>query len=116
MATRKIEREKWVAFFPEFTRHHAGKTVTLSFFGPGSGSHDDTHTHHLIDIILEHPGGDNEQVTIRLGAEAKAIVTRTVNLPVQVWLKAGEDDVDETLEVRSEHGQVILLHFRVRED
>lgn len=115
MATRKIDRETWPSFFTEFEQQHRGRVVALSFFGPGSGSHEDPHTLHLEQIALWDHDSEAERLTVQLGVEPHETVTRTVELPVQVWLKAGDDDVDEVLEIRSDHGQVILLRFRFTE-
>jgi hypothetical protein len=113
MATRKIDREQWATFLPEFTRQHDGRMVHLSFFGPGTGSHEDPHELHLIDIALHDPDSDQERITVRVGTAPHQVVTRTVELPVQVWIKAGDDEVDEVLEIRSDHGQVIMVRFRI---
>jgi hypothetical protein len=116
MATRKIERDRWAHFFADFERQHKGRVVALSFFGPGSGSHEDPHTLHLERIALQDAGTEQERVSVQLGVEPHAVVTRAVELPVQVWLKAGDDDIDEVLEIRSDHGQVILLRFRFTQE
>lgn len=109
MPTQKIERREWMEFFDQFSRRHRGWLVTLEVLETDLGDQIEARELPLEGITAElKDSGDEIEI---IAGSPDAHVSHTITRPERVWLKQTEEGADETLEIESESGAV-LLRFR----
>ncbi len=109
MATRQIERGHWKQFLEEFSRSHEGRLVTVKAFGPGTGDHQEARELPFAGFEAETVGAGH--IIVMLGTQQNDHVSHSVNAPVQIWHKSGQDEPDEVVELRSDDGVALIIKF-----
>ena len=107
MATHDIERERWGAFFDEFSRRRQGMLVTIEAVAPESGPQVETRGLPFVGITLDRKGSGGDTIEILTGTERDDHLSHTIPAPTRVYHKTGagvmSDEVnpDEILEITS---------------
>ena len=109
MATQQIERGHWKQFLEEFSRNHEGRPVTVKAFGPGTGDHHEARDLPFAGFEAETEGAGH--IIVMLGTQKNDHVSHSVNAPVQIWHKSGQDELDEVVELRSDDGVALIVKF-----
>ncbi len=109
MPTQQINKGQWTQFLNDFSRAHEGQTATVEAFGPGTGAHHEARALPFggFEVETKEPG----HIIVMLGTETDDHISHTVTSPVQVWHKAGPDEANEVVEIRSEDGIGLVIKF-----
>lgn len=112
MPTREIPRSEWVTFFDSFSRQHQGWLSTVEVLGTDVGAQIEARDLPLAGISADVRGGDQDVVSILLGAGADGHVAHMIHAPSHVRLKETEGGAHEALHIESAGGATTLLRFR----
>lgn len=109
MPTQQINANQWTQFLDDFSRSHEGQPATVEAFGPGTGDHHEARALPLngFEVETKAPG----HIIVMLGTERDDHLSHTVTAPVQVWHKAGPDEANEVVEIRSDDGIGLVIKF-----
>lgn len=103
---QEIARDQWSSFCTQFTKEHAGKSVRVEVFGPGTNPHNETQSSTFVGITFEPKSDDIE---ISLGMEAADHVSHTVTSPAHLWVRPGSPG--DIIDLKSADGITYLLHL-----
>lgn len=114
---RNIEIAQLESFFKEFTNNNLSRPTRLEVFDE-MGAQTEEHGLPLKGIALDMKGDDAPRVEIMLGMQGSVVrhLTHTISNVKRVYVKIGEDNRDEVLEIESEKGVKTLLHFEPLEE
>lgn len=109
MPTNEIGRPEWKKFFDSFTRRHHGWLVTIELLSSEIGDQIELKDLPLEGITADANGTDAIQIVVI--TDKGEHVSRTIERPKHVWLKARRNGADEILEIEAEEGAT-LIYFR----
>lgn len=114
---RNIDIDQLEGFVKEFTNNNLSRPTRLEIFDE-MGAQTEEHGLPLKGIDLETKGAEAPRVEIMLGGEGTEArhLAHTITNVKRVYLKIGEDNRDEVLEIESEKGVKTLLHFEHLEE
>lgn len=112
MPTREISRDDWPAFFDSFSRQHEGWLSTIEVLGTDLGAQIEAHEQPLAGVTADLRGGDQDIVSILIGATPDKHVAHMIHAPTHVRLKETDSGAHEALHVESRGGATTLLRFR----
>ena len=113
MPTHEISRSEWPAFFDSFSRQHEGWLTTVEVLGADIGAQIETHEQPFAGVTADLRGGDQDVVSILVGADPDKHVAHLIHAPTHVRLKETEQGAHEALYIESEGGPTTLLRFRL---
>ena len=119
MPTREISRDRWPAFFDEFSRTRAGARVTVEIVdSPQADPRFACRRLPLVGIGYDAAGSGAGHIEIMAGTEATDHVTHAIVQPIHVYHKDGagliSDEVNEheILEITAaEAPRITFLRF-----
>lgn len=105
MKTIEIPRAEWAEFFDGFNRRHKGWLVTTELVGT-------SHRVEARDLPLEGITPDSrvgaDQMEIAVGNRVDAHLSHTVTSPTHVYLSQTAEGADESVEIQSITGAVVV--------
>lgn len=107
MPTEKVPRERWIEFLDEFSRRHEGWRVSLEVLGLEVGAQTEVR-----DMPLRGITADRNGISVFLGGARDLGLEKLIARPAELWVRTTEQGADESLEIRVEDGNAILLRFR----
>ena len=110
MLTTEISRDQWVLWLDTFSKAHEGWIVEVDVLGPELGAQEEITRLPLVGIAADVKDAES-RVEVIAGGSLEARVTRIINRPTHLWLKAPEAPALEAIAVESEDGTTTILHF-----
>ena len=109
---RNIELNQLDTFIKEFTNKNISRPTRLQVFDE-LGVQTEEHGLPLLGIDLEMRGDNAPRVEIMLGGQrpSENHLTHTIAKVRRVYVKIGDDNRDEVLEIENSEGAKTLLHF-----
>lgn len=110
METGTIPREQWIKFFDDFSKDHEGWIVSLDVLSPSLGAQEEVAGLPLVGITADVKGRSS-RVELIVGGRPHAHVTRIIESPKRVSVKARERPGHEAIDVESDDGTMTLMRF-----
>jgi hypothetical protein len=107
MTTIEIPRVEWAKFFDGFNSRHKGWLVTTELIGDGTRCQVEARDLPLEGIIPDLRIGSG-QMEIVVGNEVDAHLSHTVTSPTHVLLSQTAEGADESVEIQSIRGTVVV--------
>ena len=109
MNTREIPRAQWLHLLDDFSKKHEGWMTTLELIDSDLGDQIEGEL-PLVGISADLKDHENRiEVILRRGVDEH--VTRIINAPKRLWIKAADIPTHEAVEVESEDGATTLVSF-----
>lgn len=114
---RNIELDQLEGFFQEFTERNVSRPTRLEVFDD-MGAQTEEHGLPLRGIDLDMKGSGSPRVEIMLGGQGpdQRHLTHTITNIRRVYVKIGEANIDQVLEIESQEGVKTLLQFEVLQE
>jgi hypothetical protein len=113
MPTQEVPHYEWARFFDEFSRQHQSWLVTVEMTGERNGHQVQVRDLPLVGIMVEPNEIGEDEITIIAGSRPEAHISHTVRLPRRVFLKQNDEAEDESVEIES-FGGTVLVSFGAR--
>jgi hypothetical protein len=101
-----------VAFFDSFSRQHEGWLSTVEVLGTDVGAQVEACEQPLAGVTADLGAGDQDVISILVGAAPDRHVAHMIHAPAHVRLKETESRAHEALQIESKSGDTTLLRFR----
>ena len=111
MKTEEIPKNEWPKFLDNFSRKHAGWTVTLEILGTELGAQVEERELSLAGIVDEWDEVHGNRIVIMFGEKKDDHVTHSIGSPTQVSLEQTDGGADVALAIKSADGVMALLRF-----
>ena len=108
MPTQEVPHYEWARFFDEFSRQHQSCLVTVEMTGQGNRLQVQVRDLPLVGIAVEPNEIGEDEITIIAGPRPEAHISHTIRLPRRVFLKQNDEAEDESVEVESFGGTVLV--------
>src|SRR5436190_24033059 len=108
MPTQEVPHYEWARFFEEFSRRHESWLVTVEMTGQRNGRQVQVRDLPLVGIMVEPNEIGEDEITIIAGSRPEAHISHTVRLPRRVFLKQNDEAEDESVEIESFGGNVLV--------
>lgn len=108
MPTQEVPHYEWARFFDEFSRRHKSWLVTVEMNGERSGHQIQFRDVPLVGIVVEPNEIGEDEITLIAGSQPEAHISHTIRLPRRVLLKQNDEAEDESVEIESFGGNVIV--------
>lgn len=114
---RNIGLDQLQGFFQEFTERNLSRPTSLEVFDE-MGAQTEEQGLPLRGIDLDMKGTGSPRVEIMLGGQGpeQRHLTHTITNVRRVYVKIGEGNIDEVLEIESQEGAKTLLRFETLEE
>lgn len=108
MPTQEVPHYEWARFFDEFSRRHQSWLVTVEMTGQRNGRQVQVRDLPLVGIMVEPNEIGEDEITIIAGSRPEGHISHTVRLPRRVFLKQNDEAEDESVEIESFGGTVLV--------
>jgi hypothetical protein len=109
---RDIQRDEWSAFFDNFTRKHAGWTITLEIIGTEIGAQIQDRELVFEGIVIESKEESAYQIMIMAGELRDGHITHRIARPVQVSYAEDEQSSGALIMIKAADAIITLLKLR----
>ena len=111
MKTKEIPKNEWPKFLENFSRKHAGWSVTIEIFGTELGAQVQERELALAGIVDEWDEIHGDRIAIMVGEKPDDHMTHSIEHPTQVSLEQTAGGADVALAIKSADGVTALLRF-----
>ena len=111
MRNYEVPEDRWIQYFNDFSREHAGWNATIEVLSKEAGPQRIANNLAFEGISFDSKGSRPCTINVGAGDDARANVSHTVDLPLHIRRADDERSGEVTIEIEPARGPATLVHL-----